>query len=135
MLTNRFFDGLRDVLYCILAERIVGYKQANDFLPLGQILGAAIEADLRMLHEVGQMVYQDGYTLEIIERAQQSPIYKYYDEIEGHFRTIQRNIKERQDVEIDQPKEYPDWHHPAKTEIRMIRLIDVVSCYHDACQL
>ena len=132
MLTNRFFDGLRDVLYCILAERIVGYKQAKDFLSLGQILGAALEADPKILHEVGQMVYQDGYTLEIIERAKKSPMYKYLDALEEHFDLIRIKPKERQDVEIDQPKEYPDWHHPAKTEIRMIRLIDVVSCYIEA---
>lgn len=78
------------------------------------------------------MVYQDGYTLEIIERAQQSPMYKYHGALEEHFDLIRIKPKEREDGETDQPKEYPDWHHPAKTEIRIIRLIDVVSCYIDA---
>lgn len=128
-LTNRFFGGLCDVLYGLLADRIATYKEVKDFLPLRQILGQAIEADPKILHEVGQMVYQDNYGLEVIERAKKSEMFKYHDEIEGHFRTIQRKQKEREDVETDLPKEYPDWHHPAKTEIRMIRLIDVVSCY------
>ena len=128
-LTNRFFGGLCDVLYGLLADRIATYKEVKDFLPLRQILGQAIEADPKILHEVGQMVYQNGYTLESIERARKSPMFKYHDALEDHFDLMCRKTKEREDMETDQPKEYPDWHHPAKTEIRMIRLIDVVSCY------
>ena len=132
-LTNRFFDGLCDVLYGILAERIEVYKEANDFRSLRQIFGAAIEADPKILHEVGQMVYQDNYAPEIIERAQKSSLYKYHDEIDEHFRTIQKRTEEGKENEgTDQIHEVPDWHHPAKAEIRMIRLIDVVSCYIDA---
>ena len=129
-LTNRFFDGLCDVLYGLLADRIATCKQAKDFLPLRQILGQAIEADPKILHEVGQMVYQNGYTLESIERARKSPMYKYYDLIEEHFELIQRKPKEREENEgTDQIHAVPDWHHPVAAELRMIRLIDVVSCY------
>ena len=132
-LSKRFFRDMRDVLYGILTDHIATYKEAKDFLPLGQILGQALAADPKVFHEIGMMIFNDYYTPEIIERAQKSSLYKYHDEIDEHFRTIQKRTEEGKENEgTDQIHEVPDWHHPAKAEIRMIRLIDVVSCYIDA---
>lgn len=100
-LTKRFFWGMRDVLYGILTERIGEYKENKDFLPLGQILNHALTVDPKIMHEVGQMIYHDNYVPEIIERAQKSDMYRYYDEIKEHFRMIENKTKEGEEVEAD----------------------------------
>ena len=134
-LTKGFFNGFRDVLYGILAEQIERYKEDKDFLSLGQILEQALTVDQKAFHAIGQLVYHDNYGPEIIERARKSKMYKYYAEIEEHFRMIRERTEERGEVESDQFQDNSEWHHPVSSEIRMIQLIDVVSCYHDACQL
>ena len=131
-LTKGFYGGLRDVLYGILAERIEEYKKDEDFYPLGQILTHALETDQKVFHEIGQLVYHDGYSPEIIERAKKSKMSKYRDEIEQHLVVIKNKTEERgENVESD-PQEYPEWYHPVTAEIRLIHLIDVASCYYDA---
>lgn len=134
-LTKGFFNGFRDVLYGILANRIGEYKEDKDFLPLGHILEQAIAVDQKVFHEIGQMVYHDYYGPEVIERAKKTEMYKYQDEIEEHFRKIRKKTEERGEVESNQIKDSLEWTHAVLAEIRMIHLIDVVSCYHDACQL
>ena len=131
-LTKRFFWGMRDVLYGILTERIGEYKENKDFLPLGQILNHALTVDPKIMHEVGQMIYHDNYAAEIIESAQKSKMYRYHDEIAKHFNVIQKQTEEREENgKTDQIHENPDRHHPVAAELRMIRLIDVVTCYID----
>lgn len=130
-LAKRFFSGIRDVLYGILAERIERYKEDKDFLPLGIILDQAFTAGPKILHEIGQLVYHDYYCPDIIEHAQKSYMYKYHDEIEEHFRMTENKTKEGEEVEADQTREDPDRCQPVSAEIRMVHLIDVVTCYID----
>ena len=131
-LTKGFFCGMRDVLYGILAEHIEEYKQAKDFLPLGQILAHALQTDPKILHEIEQMVYHDCYDSDVIERARKSKMYKYHDETEGHFRRIRKKPEERGEVENGQLSDSSDWFNPVSAEVRMIHLIDVVNCFIDA---
>jgi len=131
-LTKGFFSGIHDVLYGILAEQIVMYKEEKDFLPLGQILNQALTVDQKIMHEVGQLVYHDYYGSDFIERARKSKMYKYHDEIEEHFRMIREKTEERGEVESNQIKDSLEWTHDVLTEIMMIHLIDVVTCFNDA---
>ena len=132
-LTKGFFCGMRDVLYGLLAERIREYKENKDFLPLGHILDQALTVDQKAFHEIGQMVYHDYYCPEVIERAQKSSIYKYHDEIAYHF---QENCYQTQDNEANVNADTLDAISgevpAASAELRMIRLIDVVTCFIDA---
>ena len=132
-LSKQFFRGMRDVLYGILTERIEEYKSESNFIPLGQILERALNTDRKVFHEISQMVYHDNYAAEIIESAQKSKMYRYHDEIAKHFNVIQKQTEEREENgKTDQIHENPDRHHPVAAELRMIRLIDVVTCYIDA---
>ena len=132
-LTERFFSGLHDVLFGILAERIEAYKEAKDFLPLGQIFAQALQADPKILHEVGQMVYNDGYISEILERANNSTMYTYHTEIEDHFRKIQNSVRVTEEqVDAGTLDGDPNWYQPVLAEIRLLNLLDVVNCYNDA---
>lgn len=132
-LTKRFFSGLRDVLNGILAERIGKYKEDKDFLPLGEIFAHALQTDPKILHEVGQLVYHDYYGPEVIERAQKSSIYKYHDEISNHFlKTNEQTQSNEVNVDADTLDGHLDKTPYAIAEIRMLHLIDVVSCYLEA---
>ena len=130
-LTKRFFSGLRDVIYGILAERIHEFKDANDFLPLGWILAHALHTDPNVFHEVSHLVYQDNYGLKIIDRAKETKMNKYHDEIAEHFlKTCEQaqNEANNDDDALDANSgEVPS----AIAEIRMVHLIDVVTCYID----
>lgn len=132
-LTERFFSGLHDVLFGILAERIEEYKAESNFIPLGQILAQALQADPKILHEVGQMVYHDGYISEILERANNSTMYTYHTEIEDHFRKIQNSVRVTEEqVDAGTLDGDPNWYQPVLAEIRLLNLLDVVNCYNDA---
>lgn len=132
-LTKRFFSGLRDVLYGVLADRIDEYKAESNFIPLGQIIKQALSADPKILHEVGQLVYHDYYAKEVIERANNSPINKFHNEIEEHFRKIRENVREiEEQVDAGTLDGYPDWYQPVLAEMRLLNLLDVVNCYNDA---
>lgn len=129
-LAKGFFCGMRDVLCGILAERIGEYKENKDFLPLGHILDQALTVDQKAFHEIGQMVYHDYYCPEVIEQAQKSDMYRYYDEISNHFlKTCEQTQRNKTNVDADTLDGHLDKTSSAIAEIRMIRLIDVVSCY------
>ena len=131
-LTKGFFNGFRDVLYGILAERIERYKEDKDFLPLGHILDQALTVDQKAFHEIGQMVYHDYYCPEVIEQAQKSDMYRYYDEISNHFL---KTCEQTQSNEVNNDDDALDANSgevPSEiAEIRMVHLIDVVTCYID----
>ena len=132
-LTKRFFSGLRDVLYGILAERIHEFKDANDFLPLGQLIAQALQANPNMFHEVSQIVYHDSHIPEILERANNSTMYTYHAKIEEHFRKIRENVREIEEQGADGTLDgYPNRNQSVLSERRLLNLLDVVSCYNDA---
>lgn len=132
-LTERFFSGLHDVLFGILAERIHEFKDANDFLPLGQILKQTLSSDPKILHEVGQLVYHDYYATEVIERANNSVMNKFHNELKDHFQKIQNSVRVTEEqVDAGTLDGYPDWYQPVLAEMRLLNLLDVVNCYNDA---
>ena len=132
-LTKRFFSGLRDVIYGILAERIHEFKDANDFLPLGQLIAQALQANPNMFHEVSQIVYHDSHIPEILERANNSTMYTYRTEIEEHFQKKQNNVRAiEEQVDAGTLDGDPNWYQPVLAEIRLLNLLDVVNCYNDA---
>ena len=57
---------------------------------------------------------------------------KYHAEIEQHLDVIKNKTEEREENVGEDQQECPEWYHPAIAEIRIIHLIDVVSCYYDA---
>lgn len=132
-LTERFFWGMRDVLYGILAKSIGEYKAKSNYIPLGQILNHALTVDPQIMHEVGQMVYHDGNLPEIFERANNSTMYTYHAKIEEHFRKIRENVREIEEQGADGTLDgYPNRNQSVLSERRLLNLLDVVSCFNDA---
>ena len=131
-LTKGFFSGVQDVIYGILTERIERCKSESNFIPLGQMLEQALKTNRKVFHKISQMVFHDNRGPEVIERAQKSSIYKYHDEIAYHFQENCEQAQNEANVNADTLDANSGEVPSAIAEIRMIRLIDVVTCYIDA---